>query len=98
MRLFLFVTLNHLKNLKNSGTQIYPPPSNTLLAFVRSGLVSLNDGKVYGVGRDLYGWSRVARSASVAYDLAVDPTEVYPSYSDSRWYAFPLRCLYLGSV
>ena len=68
------------------------------MAFVRSGLVALNDGKAYGVGRDLYGWSRMASSASVAYDLAVDPTEVYPSDVSSRWYGFPLRCLYLGSV
>ena len=68
------------------------------LAFVRSGYVGLNDGRAYVVGRNLYGWSRVTVSASVAYGLGVNPAEVYPSGSLNRWYGFPLRCLYLGSV
>ena len=68
------------------------------LAFVRSGYISLNAGKAYVVGRNFYGWSRVATSASVAYALGVNPAEVYPSDGNYRWDAFPLRCLYLGSV
>ena len=68
------------------------------LAFVRSGDVHLNGGKAYDVGRNLYGWSRVTVSASSAYTLGVNPTEVYPSNYNYRWRAFPLRCLYLGSV
>ena len=68
------------------------------LAFVRSGDIGLNDGKVYGASHVLYGWSRAATSASVAYNLGVSPTEVSPSNYVNRWTGFPLRCLYLGSV
>ena len=68
------------------------------LAFVRSGGVNLNDGKVYAVGRVLYGWSRVTKSASDVYYLSVAPSVVHPSVSFARWNGFPLRCLYLGSV
>ena len=68
------------------------------LAFVRSGGIYLNDGIAYYVGHALYNWSRVTKSASVAYFFAVDPAEVYPSFSVNRGYGFPLRCLYLGSV
>ena len=68
------------------------------LAFVRSGWVLIDVGKAYVVGQYGYYWSRVAPSASVAHDLSVYPTEVYPSDSNYRWDGFPLRCLYLGSV
>ena len=63
------------------------------LAFVRSGNVNLNDGRVYGVGEWGYGWTRVTRSASVADFLGVNPTEVHPSNFNYRYYGFPLHCL-----
>ena len=68
------------------------------LAFVRSGYVSLNAGGAYDVGRSRYGWSRVSKSTTNAYDLYTSPTAVNPSDHSERWLAFPLRCLYLGSV
>ena len=66
--------------------------------FVRSGYVYTNGGEVHFIGNYLYNWSRVISSASGAYDLGVIPTEVHPSANDNRFYGFPLRCLYLGSV
>ena len=68
------------------------------LAFVRSGYVNVNDGKVYSVGSSGYGRSRTASSSSGAYYLTFNPTDVYPSYYYHRWYGFPLRCLYPGSA
>ena len=68
------------------------------LAFVRSGWVDIGGGAASGVGRSLYGWSRVSSSITGAYALYVAPTAVDPSSSGNRWHAFPLRCLYLGSV
>ena len=68
------------------------------LAFVRSGYVNVNDGKVYVVGLSGYGRSRTASSSTDAYYLYFYPTDVYPSYSNRRWYGFPLRCLYPGSA
>ena len=68
------------------------------LAFVRSGYAYTNGGNVYNVEHSLYSWSRVSVSTSSAYDLGVIPTGVYPSNDNNRFYGFPLRCLYLGSV
>ncbi len=71
-------------------------PSNIIslpLAFVRSGWVDIGGGAASGVGRSLYGWSRVSKSATNAYVLYVAPTAVDPSSSGNRWHAFPLRCL-----
>ena len=61
------------------------------LAFVRSGYVYLGDGKAYGVGRNLYGWSRTTLSDLYAYYLAVEPTGTYPSNGFNRLDGFPLR-------
>ena len=74
-------------------------PSNIIslpLAFVRSGYTSLNDGKLYYTGRDLYGWSQISRSTSGAYTLGVNPTEAYTSSINGRYLAFPLRCFFLS--
>ena len=64
-----------------------------LLAFVRSGNVNVNDGKVYNVGNSGYGRSRTASSSTNAYYLNFNPTDVNPSNNNHRWYGFPLRCL-----
>ncbi len=61
------------------------------LAFVRSGNVNTNSGIVNNVGNNLYGWSRTAKSATNAYNLGVNPSEVYPSNNNNRWNGFPLR-------
>ena len=93
-----FENRQHYTLYFNANSSSFRPtiPSH---AFVRSGYVALSGGKAYVVGRDLYGWSRVASSASVTYNVGVNPTEVYPSNNaGSRWYGLPLRCLYLGSV
>ena len=69
------------------------------LAFVRSGYVSTNGSGAYNIGDYLYGWSRVAGLTPTAYGLGVNSTGVDPSNNyNGRWYGFPLRCLYLGSV
>ncbi len=78
------------------------------LAFVRSGNVDINDGRLYiggwstGDGQVApahgYGWSRTARLSALAYGLGFNTTGVYPSNYYNRWYGFPLRCLYPGSA
>lgn len=68
------------------------------LAFVRSGNVNTNDGKVYNVGNNLYGWSRTAKSTTNAYNLGVNPSEVYPSSDNNRWNGFPLRWILARTV
>ena len=84
--------------LRIHNLRIFQYSSNTYqeYAFVRSGYVSLIDGRAYRVGANAYGWSRVVDSAIYAYYLGVYPTNVGPSNSDYRWNAFPLRCLYQG--
>ncbi len=37
------------------------------------------------------GWSRTSKSATNAYHLAFNPTEVYPSNNNNRWNGLPLR-------
>lgn len=62
-----------------------------MLAFVRSGNVNVNDGKVYYVGERGYGWSRTAKSDTNAYDLYFNTTGVNPSNDYGRWVGRPLR-------
>ena len=69
-----------------------------LLAFVRSGYISLTGGGVSNVGFYGYGWSRTAVSSTYAYNLYMNPIDVYPSYSSNRYNGFLLRCLYPGSA
>ena len=68
------------------------------LAFVRSGYVNLLNGQTRYVGHEASIRSRVAGTAAYAYYLASYDTSVYTSGNAVRYYAFPLRCLYLGSV
>ena len=68
------------------------------LAFVRSGNVSLYYGVVGNVGDESTLRSYNSASATNAYVLYSLSTVVDPSNNSPRWYAFPLRCLYLGSV
>ena len=67
-------------------------------AFVRSGWVNIHIGTASDVGQYSYRWSQVSRSNIDAYGLGVDLGDVYPLYNGVRRLAFPLRCLYLGSV
>ena len=62
------------------------------LAFVRSGSINLNDGKMYYVSERGYNWSRTARSSTYTYYLSLNPTDIAPSNSTYRWYGLPLRC------
>ena len=68
------------------------------LAFVRSGYVILGHGQARYAGEYGYGWSRTAYSSANAYDLYMYTTSVNPSDYYLRYYGFPLRCLYPGSV
>lgn len=88
------LVINYSVETDQSATNIVKLP----LAFVRSGLVYTDGGGVYNVGQILYGWSHTASSTSSIYNLGVDLAEVYTSGANLRWYGFPLRCLYLGSV
>ena len=89
----LLIKYNAASGAEGTSNIISPP-----LAFVRSGYVSLNAGGAYDVGRSRYGWSRVSKSTTNAYDLYTSPTAVYPSDHSERRGGFSLRCLYLGSV
>ena len=60
--------------------------------------MDISVGVISVVGQYSYHWSHVLRSATTAYGLGVNPTDVNPSGSLERRDAFPLRCLYLGSV
>ena len=88
------LVINYSVETDQSATNIVKLP----LAFIRSGLVYTDGGGVYNVGQILYGWSHTVSSTSSIYNLGVYPTGVYPSNDGPRWYGFPLRCLYLGSV
>lgn len=61
-------------------------------AFVRSGYVNVNDGKMYNVGQNGNDWSRTSLSSTHAYHLNINPTDVNPSGNSNRWAGFPLRC------
>ena len=73
----------------------------SFLAFVRSGNVNINDGRLYiggwstGDGQVApahgYGWSRTAKSSTNAYNLNFNTTGVNPSNNNNRWNGFPLR-------
>ena len=75
------------------------PPSiiSLPLAFVRSGWVDIANSAARVVGQYGYRWSRVSKSTTNAYVLAISPTDAFPSSNDIRRDGFPLRCLYLGS-
>ena len=68
------------------------------MAFVRSGDINLEGGKLYNFGLTRYNWSETVLSDTRTYTLYVDTATVYTSHSNVRHHAFPLRCLYLGSV
>ena len=67
------------------------------LFFVRGGYINSSSNetnKFIGAGREGYGWSSLATtSANAAYYLHVGNSSVLPSYSASRYYGRPLRCL-----
>ncbi len=64
------------------------------LAFVRSGNVNLNNGKVYGASFNGFDWSRTINSSIYSYRLDFYPTDVVLNRTD-RWAGFSLCCLYL---
>ena len=68
------------------------------MAFVRSGVIRLDDGMLLNIGERGYGWSRVVHSLSNAYYLVVTSLDIFPTYATNRYIAFPFRCLYPGSV
>jgi hypothetical protein len=68
------------------------------MAFVRSGYVNITIGQAGIIGGNVYVRSRTASKDTNAYILASAISMVYPSYSDVRFYGFPLRCLYPGSA
>ena len=78
--------------LRVHNLRIFQHSSNTYqeYAFVRSGDVGLNGGRVYGVGEWGYDWSHVAKLVTRAYSLGVAPADVVPSdFNYSRWGGFP---------
>ena len=68
------------------------------LAFVRSGVVWPDDGRVGNVGNGGYSWSRTSRSSTYAYYLYFYTANVSPSSNYNRFDGRPLRCLYPGSA
>jgi hypothetical protein len=67
------------------------------LAFVRSGNVYIDYGRLVSTGYVGDYWSRTANSATTGRDLIFHTTYVNPSLNDNRWNGFPLRCLYPGN-
>ena len=69
------------------------------LAFVRSGYVRFDDGKMLGVG--YAGWYESASSRTIngVYYLWLGKYDVTPSNTDGRRLdGFPLRCPYRANV
>ncbi len=68
---------------------------------MRSGRLSLYDGKAWYAGANGYWWPSRGTStrsdgtaAPSGYSLAFGASGVNPSYGPSeRWFGFPLRCL-----
>ncbi len=70
-----------------------------VLAFVRSGYLNVSVGAIYNIGFNGYDWFRTSLNMNIAYSSRFDQDDVISSNaSHQRLYAFPLRCLYLGSV
>ncbi len=64
------------------------------LHFVRSGGVSIDSGVLYNAGVGGFYWSSTATSsASTAYGLYFNASDVYPSGYNSRWVGRSLRCV-----
>ncbi len=61
------------------------------LAFVRSGNVNINDGRVNYVGEWGWDWSRTSRSSTNAYNLQFGVSDINPSNNNNRWNGFSLR-------
>lgn len=60
---------------------------------MRSGYVNASSGTLRFAGVFGYGWSRIGRSdVRSAYNLYFDSSDVYPSNSNHRYNAFPVRC------
>ena len=68
------------------------------LAFVRSGYVNLDNGRVNLTGYEGDVWSRTAISSTTARVLYFNTTNVTPSDNYNRYYGFSLRCLYPGNA
>ena len=67
------------------------------LAFVRSGVIYPGNGTAGNVGYYGYWWARTAKSSTSAYDLGMNPSDVYSeSNNNYRYHGFSLRCLYPG--
>ena len=61
------------------------------LAFVRSGVMGLNDGSIKDLSSHGVYWSYVARAVLNVYPLSVYVTDVLPSGNSYRYVGFPLR-------
>ena len=60
-------------------------------AFVLSGY--RNGGSTFGQGDFGHYWSSTARSASIAYRLNLDSSNVTPAGSNNKYYGFSVRCI-----
>ena len=59
----------------------------------------LERGAMYALGDLGRWWSSNARSLMTVYSLAINATSAVADLNtNNRYHAFPLRCLYLGSV
>ena len=63
--------------------------------FVRGGYVGPGD-YLDGAGTEGRYWSSVGSNSGDAYGLTFAPYGAIPSYSDGRYFGFPLRCVALG--
>jgi len=69
-----------------------------VLAFVRSGWVGINGGKIYGFGNGGRYWTGMNQSSIYAYRLYFYTDDVSSSDVYDKYFGFPLRCLYPGSA
>ena len=60
---------------------------------MRSGVVGVNDGRLWYAGYIGYMWSGHSTSASSAYNIRFDSSVNNIVHNDSKYYARPLRCL-----
>lgn len=67
------------------------------LYFIRNGYMH-NDSRSYSFGSIAFCWSAMSFSTEHAFSLSFYDKPLYPSNSNFRYYAFPLRCLHSSEL
>ena len=93
---YLGVTSNEVYSSYSNGRRYVSPSAANIihlpLAFVRSGDLNLNDGKLWSLKQYGFYWSPISQSVSISYSLRITLSDANTLYAIHRWRGFPLRC------